>query len=49
MATKPEQLDRYASKSTRKYLKRATSKWRRRLAKKLLDDTPKKTYYNGYT
>ena len=49
MATKPEQLGNYVTKGCRKYIKRATGKWRRRLAKRLMDDTPKTTYYKGWT
>ena len=48
MATKPEQLEKYDTPGSKKYLKREVRRWRRRLAKKLLADTPTE-HYKGYS
>ena len=48
MSTKPEQVDPRSGARCKRYLKRQTAKWRRRLAKKLVGDTPKE-HYKGYS
>lgn len=52
MGYSPEQLgnSRWVriGRKSRRYLKRAVTRWRRRAERALLEDAPKKRYYRGW-
>ena len=50
MSVKQEQIDRHdRNVNARRFVKKTTSRKRRRVGDKLLDDAPKKPTYRGYT
>lgn len=49
MAAKPEQVCKYTSPEYKRYIKKLASRYYRRVAKRLLDEAPKKKVYSGYS